>query len=389
MVAPVTHPTTLQMQSVQNANSGNGTHAHTSSTNTSSTRTHTRTHTHTTHRATDADGAAAGTTRLPLVLLLDLDGTLIGRVNLLICEYDLHREAARAEGASAAGAAAAAGRALRESFAARLRHGILRPGVRRFVRKLEQLRGDAGATPVELFLYTASDDAWARFLVPCVEAAIGARFNRPLFVRSHCVLVPPAGASGIGGGGGGGGGGDLRKSIAPLLPKLLRSLRPRYPLLLSASDLADRVVLVDNTAGVMADPRENARLLVCPTYDFQHVHDVLGRLNAETLLSRPALVATVLARHGLQPLATQQGQQQQGQGQGQGPNPIRLVATYYQWLGGAIARTARSNELAQRHDAFWDALRKQVVALTRRTPRATLPAPAVAALARSLLAAAG
>ncbi len=340
------------------------THTHTNTNTNTGTGIHTtRTDANTSSRSGKNAGGVVDvspSTQLPLVMLLDLDGTLIGRVNLLICEYDLHREAARSRGAGASAAASAAGRALRESFTERLRHGILRPGVKRFVRRVEQMRAElaGSATPIELFVYTASEDAWARFIIPCVEAAIGARFNRPLFVRSHCLVRQ--------------GSTELRKSIASLMPRLLRALRPRYPLLLDQGSLADRIVLVDNTSGVLIDPNERARLLVCPTYDYQHVHDVLGRLPAGVLLTRPLLVATVLARHGV----------------GRGPpwaaaTAAELASSYYLWLSQAIARTARPNELAQRHDVFWEALRKNVLAIARRSPRATLPAQAVTALQRA------
>jgi len=238
--------------------------------------------------------------------------------------------------------------------------------VRKFFRRVEQLRSQAAgsATPIELFVYTASDDGWARFIIPCVEAAIGARFNRPLFMRSHCLTRP--------------GSGELRKSISQLAPKLMRALRPRYPLLLEQGQLADRIMLVDNTPGVLVDPNENARLLVCPTYDYQCVHDVIGRLPVGTITSRPALIATVLARHGVGRASTQQQLHQAA-------SAVGLASAYYQWLALAISRTARPNELAQRHDTFWEALRRNLLALARRSPRATLPAQTVSALQRAVL----
>ena len=353
MVAPVSHPTTFLVHPGMNVDATDGT-----STSTSSRR---RRAGPSADADADADARGRPSTSLPLVLLLDLDGTLIGRVNMLIAEYDLHREVARAEGAGAAAAAAAAGRALRESFVTRLKHGLLRPGVRRFVRRVEQLRAEGGATtPIELFVYTASDDPWARFIIPCVEAAIGARFNRPLFMRSHCLVRT--------------GTNELRKSVAALLPRLLRSLRPRYPLLLSQAELAERVVLVDNTPGVLADPREQARLLICPTYEYNPVFDVLGRLPPGAILTRPALVAVVLARHGI---GRQVGT---ASASARGAGPVAMLSAYYQWLSTALSRTQRPNELAQRNDVFWEALRRHVSALARRTHRATLPAHAVAAL---------
>lgn len=303
------------------------------------------------------------TRRLPLVLLIDLDGTLIGGVKLLLAEYDMHREAARLAGAETAAATAAkASRTLRESFVTRLQEGgILRPHVRRFARRMEQLCAKAGATPVELFVYTASEDSWAKFLIPCVEAAIGVRFNRPLFVRSHCVA------------------GGARKAIAPLLPKIASALRRRYARLAS-SDLVDRVVLIDNTPDIMMDPSERERLIVCPTYSYRHIHDVIGRLPASIPLERPSLIATVLARNDidLSPHVHQLARHNR-------PGPSDgVLAAYYHWLSTAIMQSHESNTSSIQSDVFWEAMRRLVSAVARRSVSATLPSDAVKSLRQAL-----
>lgn len=296
--------------------------------------------------------------RLPLVLLIDLDGTLIGSVKLLLAEYDLHKEAARLSGAeSTAAAASRAGRALRDSFVTRLQiGGILRPHVRRFFRRMEQLRADATATPVELFAYTASEDSWAKFIIPCVESAAGARFNRPLFVRSHCAA------------------GGTRKVIAPLLPKIAGALRRRYPHL-SAGELVERVLLIDNTPDVMMYSNERDRLVVCPTYNYRHIHDVLGHLSPSMILERPSHVAAILSRndidlsHHIQQLAKSR------------PGLHNtLLAAYYHWLTTTIVKTDASNMETLQSDCFWDVVRKLIASVAKRSTSATLPGMAVRSL---------
>ena len=141
--------------------------------------------------ATDRGRPGFSPDLLPLVMLLDMDGTLVGKVGSVLCEYDLHRTL----GAAAAPASAAASarpktasvasptvhKGLRDAIVARLRYGIIRPHV------LEFCRGATAIPGVELYVYTASEAWWAAFFVPCIEAALGVRFNRPIFSRDHCV----------------------------------------------------------------------------------------------------------------------------------------------------------------------------------------------------------
>lgn len=186
-------------------------------------------------------GVVGSNATKPTVLLIDLDGTMIGRIGCMLCEYDLHRQlrtvAAAAGGgggqgpssssppsSSAAAAASGVPKAVKDAMVARMRYGIVRP-------YLDQFCALAKATPgVELFVYTASDPEWAAFAVPCVEQAIGARFNRPILARNHCRPAP-----------------DYSKSISHVAPLVLRALRPRYPALRSVADLDGCIALVDNT----------------------------------------------------------------------------------------------------------------------------------------------
>ena len=108
-------------------------------------------------------------TGAPLVLLLDFDGTLVGRLNCAVCEYELLVRAHKGL------------RAFRDDLVARLRYGIIRPHVEAFLK--------AARSELEIFIFTASDARWASFVVPCVEAALGVKFNRPLLTRAHCLTA--------------------------------------------------------------------------------------------------------------------------------------------------------------------------------------------------------
>ena len=173
---------------------------------------------------------AGGGNKKPRVLLLDLDGTMVGKVMSAACEVELLRLTGAARGARM--------KAARDEIVARLRYGIIRPHLEAFCRNA------AAAGDVELFVYTASEATWATFLVGCVEAALGTKFNRPIFTRNHCVSSPTSPVP------------ELRKSIARVLPAVAARLRRKYPGVRSAADLRDRVALVDNTPGILLPPSE-------------------------------------------------------------------------------------------------------------------------------------
>ena len=253
------------------------------------------------------------------VMLLDLDGTLIGKVNTAVCEYELMKATETTKTSRGA-------KAFRDTLIARLRYGIIRPHVEAFCKHAQQPSED-----VELFVYTASDAEWAAFIVPCVEAALGIKFNRPIFTRAHCLNLAAPGAPP-----------DYRKSIAKVAPAILTRLRKSRPALRSVRDLADRIVLVDNTPGVLANASERGRLIVCPTYSYAYTYDVLGRLDINVMHRKflRVLVPT-LVRFGMFPQKSHPQSFQQ------------FAALYYERLARLLAESQASNLSALAHDRFW------------------------------------
>ena len=297
---------------------------------------------------------------LPLVVLLDLDGTMVGRVGPLLCEYELHKAlaaakaTAKATGGSSDGSSSSSSRsrasrsrasaasvpkALRDSIVARLGWGVIRPHLVRFCK---------GVGPgIELFVYTASDATWASFIVPCVEASLGVKFNRPIFTREDCVRHA-----------------GFRKTIDGLKPAIVRSLKRRYPAMTSPASLRDRVVLVDNTANVMVDPRESSRVVACPTYDYQCNYDVLSHIAVGTLHNEHRVISTMLERHGLFHGPSVDSYQ-------------RFAAVYYKRLARALEATLPANMASLAGDRFFLQLELALNSLIRRSarsPSSTMPA---------------
>jgi hypothetical protein len=266
----------------------------------------------------------------PLVFLLDLDGTLIGKVSAAVCEYDVARMAGRKEL-----------RAFRESLVSRLRYGIIRPHVHAFCKQVA-----ASGGRIQLFVYTASEASWAAFIVPCVEAALGFKFNRPLFTRSQCI------------------GPENKKSIAKVRPAIFARLRKPFGLA-HARELEGRIALVDNTADVLADPAEP--LVLCPTYAYTYTYDVLGRVDIDTLHRRFARMVPCLTRAGLFPPVARPPASYQ-----------EFAALYYGRIAAVLSETLAANASALANDHFW-ARFMHLVARTR-----TLEADAVGAIVRRM-----
>ena len=287
----------------------------------------------------------------PLVVLLDLDGTLAGRVTSVLCEYDVYKSMGKPRGMP---------KHVRDSIVSRLRYGIIRPYVIDFCRGV----ADMGAG-IELFVFTASENTWANFFIPCMESALGVRFNRPIFTRNHCIInqIPmPSGGGGLPEGRKKKsdasvpmfmGGVSVLKSISKLRPLIVRSLRGRYPGVRSPEDLVDRVILVDNTPHVMVDSRESKRLVVCPTYDYTYVYDVLAHLPVDVLHAHFVQLVPVLQRNGMFPTGLHGSGDSSVQGQRRIDTYSSFSAVYYRRLARLLDASAEINARNPNRDRFF------------------------------------
>jgi hypothetical protein len=252
---------------------------------------------------------------LPLVVLLDLDGTLVGSVTSILCEHMLLLKTLDRP--------LVPDRAWKESVASRLRYGIIRPHVLKFCREI--------GPGVELFVYTASEQSWASAIIPCVESALGVRFNRPLFTRAQCTPAP-----------------DLKKSFGRVLPSVLRSLKKKWPAA-TLANMRDRVVLVDNTPTVMESHADSERMIVCPTYVYNYMYDVLRLVPVDVLHSSFSKLIPVLVRFGLFPSTTEGDAAVVG-------SYHQFASIYYGHLHLKMAEVLKANRQELKSDGFFAAL---------------------------------
>jgi hypothetical protein len=241
----------------------------------------------------------------PLALLLDLDGTLVGEVAPMVAQH-----------AIVSLASPGALPAMRRQVVSVLRNGVARRNLGGFCRAMAQ-------SGIKLFVYTASDDAWAAFLVPCLEEAVQAKFQRPIFARSRCTLQA----------------GEYKKSIAAVQASMARAMH------VPSATLAGRVMLVDNTPSVLLRPNvEKEQLITCPTYDYVEWYDVLKPIPEDDVRRHAAAIRGILARAGAWP-------DSDGEGEGEGGH-ARFLHAYYASLAGLIKRHAAQNVRARARDRF-------------------------------------
>lgn len=202
----------------------------------------------------------------PLVILLDLDGTIIGDISPQVCEYEILNELQPSQL-----------KTFKELLTAQLRStAVVRPGFFDFVRC-------AQAKGIELFVYTASDSRWASFFVPILEKALSVKLNRPLFTRSHCRLVN----------------GEYRKPTRAVLHSVFNSLKRKYKGLRTMSDLNQQIAMIDNSNVLMHDAPFSVGLVLCKTYDYLHNYDVLRLITDETLANKTSQIVHKLVQYRL------------------------------------------------------------------------------------------
>jgi hypothetical protein len=179
----------------------------------------------------------------PIVLLIDLDGTMIGDITPQIEEYylikDINKRLNNINKKEI--------KYKNIVFQEELDKYIIRPYFKKFLKNVKKYEN------IELFIYTASIDKWAKFVIPKLEKIIDFKFNRPILTRNNLY--------------------NKRKSINKVKPLIFRSLKKDYNLK-NITDLK-YILLIDNTKNILI---ENSNLIKCPSYNYIHPIDYLRNI---------------------------------------------------------------------------------------------------------------
>lgn len=192
---------------------------------------------------------------IPYIILIDLDGTMVGDVSCYIAEWELFHTFTEKKDMKK-------WKDFKSFIIKKLCDGILRPYLADFHASLKK-----NFHFIEFYVYTASETQWANFLVSCIEEAIHIKFSRPIFTRDNCQIYIN----------------EYKKSIECVMPYIFTRLKKLYPDLRKISQLKNKIVLIDNNQ--VLDKKEQGKLIQCPTYEYVEYYDVFCRLNVESFLS--------------------------------------------------------------------------------------------------------
>lgn len=164
----------------------------------------------------------------PIVILLDVDGTIVGNVEHQVAMYDIISTMKKKK--------VKIPYVQRDMHEALQFNGLARPSFRCFIDDLE-------SNNIEVFIYTAAEKTWAEHIVKNLEAAFNIKINRPIFNRSHCVTINN----------------QIMKSIQKVTPMVTKTLKSKG---YDTSNLSTRMMAVDNNPVFI----ENHLQILCSTY---------------------------------------------------------------------------------------------------------------------------
>jgi hypothetical protein len=192
-------------------------------------------------------------------IFFDLDGTLVGDVLPLIVEWDLITRFEKGKIQQ-----------FRKNVIAQLQNGLLRPHLATFIDTMKARYENE----CKFYIYTASESKWAHFLIGCIETYIGFKFERPLFTRKHCITSSR----------------EYQKSLHKVAAIILTKKG-------NVKEFVSNSVLIDNNK-ILVDSRN---LVLCPTYAFKDVYDVLRLISESVVHDNYIAIAQVLMEHGFFP----------------------------------------------------------------------------------------
>lgn len=202
----------------------------------------------------------------PIVFLLDFDGTMQGNIRPQIEEYNLITELNKI---------ILNNKKIKyntEFFHRDMMAGLLRPDLKSSLLKIKHLHPH-----IEFFIYTASQDEWANFILPKVCQYLNDTvqlINKPFFTRKHCTMN------------------GAMKSIKKIKQEIQSSLRKKYHTRQESKFEIDSIYLVDNN--YVLPKQELSYLIHCPTYDYKLPIDLLRNVDKHIVVKYYSEIADIV-----------------------------------------------------------------------------------------------
>jgi hypothetical protein len=203
---------------------------------------------------------------MPLIFIIDLDGTIIGDITPQIMLYDVAKalKTVHVNGSCKFDT---------NAFRQKLKNGIIRPHFESFVKTLIN-----NVPNVEFFIYTASEKTWAEFVIKNIEQCIGVKFNRPIFSRSYCLNENR----------------QYKKSLQFIYPSLIKALKKKYGILLSKKDLSSNTLIIDNNTVYQQDHKQ---VIICPTYNYRVPENIPCNISHKVYNLHHQVINSVLKKY--------------------------------------------------------------------------------------------
>ena len=201
---------------------------------------------------------------LPLIIVIDIDGTMIGDISPQISSYDIFN-AIKSKGGHLSQKA--------NDVSNKLKCGILRPYFAEFVQRVS-----VSIPRVEFFVYTASEHKWALNIVKHIEKACHVKFNKPIFTRKECVLQR----------------GEYMKAVKFINKSIFRTLKKKFNLS-NITDINDSILIIDNRSDIYSD-NDLKHHVQCSTYNYKYPENIPALFDATEYVKHYDVVAPIISR---------------------------------------------------------------------------------------------
>ena len=262
---------------------------------------------------------------LPYVILLDLDGTVVGNVSFQSQQYSLHLTLKKY------GFKITKNHDIPPAFGPNAK--LVRPYFAEFVKDLETYFNKFNKQ-IYFFVYTASEKQWANIEVSWIEKTHGIKIMRPIFTRDDCTRDST---------------GNIKKSIEKIYPRIIKAISKNHTI--SQRDrmtiLENQFMIIDNN-GVYSDRSD--KLLLCPDYNYTVFENLLHGLpaNARKHHGVQQLIMSLINQGHLCPLPNEQD------------DGMHSLTKQYTWLA-AKCKSLTSINYAYVRDDFFKYLKRLII----------------------------